>query len=185
LRFQQSGAFQESSLSIPSLIDLEMNKMHPNAEKVQKKLNELGYTGSIFEMAESTRTAAEAAQAAGCEVGQIVKSLLFKLQRDGSQEFIPILVLVSGTNRVHEKRLGHLLEGTLLRADADYVHEVSGFAIGGVPPVGHKTTLETYIDEDLLQYDAVWAAAGTSNAIFQIKPARLVEISKSLIVCVK
>jgi len=159
--------------------------MHPSAQKVQDKLQELGYQGQVVELEASARTAVEAAQAAGCEVGQIVKSLVFILQTGGTIEKKPVLVLVSGANRVHEKHLGQLLGGTLTRADAEYVREVTGFAIGGIPPAGHSSPLATYIDEDLLQYPTVWAAAGTPNAVFQVTPAQLVEISKGQVVPVK
>ncbi len=159
--------------------------MHPNAEKVQRILQQSGYHGKILELEASTRTAVEAAQAAGCEVGQIVKSLVFLLETGEEQAPKPVLVLVSGSNRVHEKRLGTLLGGKLARADADTVYAFSGFAIGGVPPVGHKTQFQTYIDEDLLQYRDVWAAAGTPNAVFQISPQQLVQISHGQVVCVK
>jgi len=159
--------------------------MHPSAERVQKALIELSFSGNVLEMSDSTRTAVEAADAAGCEVGQIVKSLVFRLDPMDGGEPAPVLLLVSGSNRVHEKHVGRLLGGSLSRADADYVREVSGFAIGGVPPIGHKNQISTYIDEDLLQYPFVWAAAGTSFAIFQIDPCRLVEISKGNVICVK
>lgn len=155
--------------------------MHPSAQKVQNALTALGYDGQVVEMAASTRTAVEAAQAAGCEVGQIVKSLVFMLEPAHE----PVLALVSGSNRVHEKHLGRLLGGTLARPDANYVHEVSGFAIGGVPPVGHKTPMKTYLDEDLLQYETIWAAAGTPNAVFPINPQALLKISGAQVVCVK
>ena len=155
--------------------------LHPSAQRVLTALRELGYTGEVLELENSTRTAVEAAQAAGCEVGQIVKSLVFSLETDKA----PILVLVSGSNRVHEKRLGRLLGGALSKADADLVRETCGYAIGGVPPVGHKTPLKTYIDEDLLQYDLIWAAAGTPNAIFQTTPQELVRVSGGQVVCVK
>ncbi len=155
--------------------------MHSSAQKVQNALTELGYTGQVVEHEASTRTAVEAAQAAGCEVGQIVKSLVFRLLPANE----PVLVLVSGPNRVHEKHLGRLLGGVLERADADYVREVSGYAIGGVPPVGHKTPLKTYVDEDLLQYATVWAAAGTPNAVFEVSPRELVRISNGTVVSVK
>jgi prolyl-tRNA editing enzyme YbaK/EbsC (Cys-tRNA(Pro) deacylase) len=122
--------------------------MHPSAQRVQETLTHLGTSTQVLELESSTRTAVEAAQAAGCEVGQIVKSLVFRLEPEGA----PVLVLVSGSNRVHEKRLGRQLGGTLAKADADFVYETSGFAIGGVPPVGHKNVLSTYIDEDLLQF---------------------------------
>jgi prolyl-tRNA editing enzyme YbaK/EbsC (Cys-tRNA(Pro) deacylase) len=159
--------------------------MHPSAERVQNTLRDLGFQGNVFEMESSTRTAVEAAQAASCEVGQIVKSLVFMLQLPGETQGKPVLVLVSGINRVHEKHLGRLLGGTLLRADADFVREVSGYAIGGIPPVGHKNPIATYIDEDLLLFPTIWAAAGTPNAIFQITPAQLVDISKGQVLCVK
>ena len=155
--------------------------MHPSAQKVQHALTELGYTGQVVEHETSTRTAVEAAEAAGCDVGQIVKSLVFRLQPANEA----VLVLVSGPNRVHEKHLGRLLGGTLERADADFVREASGYAIGGVPPVGLKATMKTYIDEDLLQYDTVWAAAGTPNAVFQVSPQELVRMSSGKVVNVK
>ncbi len=155
--------------------------MHPSAQRVQNALKELGYQGKVVEHEASTRTAVEAAEAAGCEVGQIVKTLVFRLQ-PASQ---PVLVLVSGPNRVHEKHFGQHLGGTLERADADYVREVSGFAIGGVPPVGLKTPVKTYIDEDLLQFATVWAAAGTPNAVFEINPQELVKITGGEVVSVK
>jgi Cys-tRNA(Pro) deacylase len=152
--------------------------MHPSAQRVQKVLTELGYTGQVVEHEASTRTALEAAEAAGCAVGQIVKSLVFRLQPANEA----VLVLVSGPNRVHEKHLGRLLGGTLERADADFVREASGYAIGGVPPVGLKKPLKTYVDEDLLQYETVWAAAGTPNAVFEINPQELVRMSGGQVV---
>jgi Cys-tRNA(Pro) deacylase len=155
--------------------------MHPSAQRVQQTLRELGYSGEILEHEVSTRTAVEAAQAAGCEVGQIVKSLVFRLEPAGE----PVLVLVSGSNRVNEKSLGRQLGGKLVRADADFVHAVSGYAIGGVPPVGHTTALKTYVDEDLMQYETIWAAAGTPNAVFSITPPELIRISSGSIVTVK
>jgi Cys-tRNA(Pro) deacylase len=155
--------------------------MHPSAQRVQSALQELGFSGQVLELEDSTRTAVEAAQAVGCEVGQIVKSLVFRLDPAGET----VLILVSGPNRVHEKHLGRLLGGSLLRPDADYVREATGYAIGGIPPIGHKTTLKTYIDEDLLKFETVWAAAGTPNAVFQITPQDLVKISSGQVVNVK
>lgn len=158
--------------------------MHPSAQRVQNALAAAGTNCQVVELEASTRTAIEAAQAAGCGVGQIVKSLVFMLAREG-QPAAPILVLVSGTNRVHEKHLGRLLGGALQRADADYVHDVSGFAIGGIPPLGHKNPMITFIDEDLLQYEVVWAAAGTPNAVFSVHPQELMRISSAQVVNVK
>lgn len=155
--------------------------LQPSAQRVQDTLRELGFSGEVLELESSTRTAAEAAQSAGCEIGQIVKSLVFVLEPQGT----PILALVSGANRVHEKRLGRQLGGSLAKADAEFVREVSGFAIGGVPPVGHKTPMRTVIDEDLMQYEVIWAAAGTPNAIFRLTPADLVRLSGGTLLNVK
>jgi prolyl-tRNA editing enzyme YbaK/EbsC (Cys-tRNA(Pro) deacylase) len=155
--------------------------MHPSAQRIQYALATAGTNCQVVELEASTRTAIEAAQAAGCEVGQIVKSLVFLLAREG-QPAAPILVLVSGPNRVHEKHLGRTLGGILERADADYVRDVSGFAIGGIPPLGHKTPMMTFMDEDLLQYDVVWAAAGTPNADFSVHPQELMRISSAKVV---
>ncbi|HEX4733004.1 MAG TPA: YbaK/EbsC family protein [Thermoleophilaceae bacterium] len=115
------------------------------------------------EFPEGTRTAQDAAAAIGCEVGQIVKSLVFL--RDGE----PVLVLCSGANTVDAQRLG------LEKADADVVRRATGFAIGGVPPYGFPAPLETLVDEDLLGYDEIWAAAGTPRSVFGLTPAQLVE----------
>ena len=130
--------------------------------RVQAALHAAGIDARVVELPQSTRTAAEAAQACGCEVAQIVKSLVF---RDGHGE--AVLVLTSGTNRVNEKRLG------LEKASADFVREKTGYAIGGIPPVGHMTPLLTLIDEDLLRFERIWAAAGTPNAVFELSPADL------------
>jgi prolyl-tRNA editing enzyme YbaK/EbsC (Cys-tRNA(Pro) deacylase) len=115
------------------------------------------------EFPEGTRTAQDAAAAIGCTVGQIVKSLVFL--RDGE----PILVLCSGANTVDARRLG------LDKADANVVRRATGFAIGGVPPYGHPAPLETLVDEDLLGYDEIWAAAGTPRSVFPLTPGELVE----------
>ncbi|MBI9048850.1 MAG: YbaK/EbsC family protein [Anaerolineaceae bacterium] len=155
--------------------------MHPSSERVYRALTDMGFEGEILELQESTRTAVEAAEAAGCELGQIVKSLIFKLEPAGEA----VLVLVSGANRVHEKRLGRLLGGKLKRAEADFVREVTGYAIGGIPPVAHVEGIRTYLDEDLQQYEFVWAAGGTAHAIFQISVKQLVEMTNCNIVCVK
>jgi len=117
------------------------------------------------EFPEGTRTAQDAAAAIGCEVGQIVKSLVFV--RDDE----PVLVLCSGANTVDAQRLG------LHKADADLVRRATGFSIGGVPPYGHPAPLETLIDEDLMGYDEIWAAAGTPRSVFPLTPAELAERS--------
>ena len=155
--------------------------LSPSAQKVQNTLSQLGYDLSIIEFAESTRTAQEAAVRVGCELGQIVKSLIFKGQTTGK----PILVLTSGANRVDEKRISGYAGEPIGRADADFVRLVTGFAIGGVPPVGHAQKIETYLDEDFLQYKTVWAAAGTPNAIFELTPDALQKMTGGVIARLK
>jgi len=151
-----------------------------SAQKVQAALTALGMTLQIVELPASTRTAVEAAQAVGCDLGQIVKSLVFR----GVHTDQPVLVIASGANRVNETRLGELLGEPVGKADADYVRQHTGFAIGGVPPVGHSEPLVTFIDPHLLQYAVVWAAAGTPHAIFRLTPAELVRITGGQVVSI-
>jgi prolyl-tRNA editing enzyme YbaK/EbsC (Cys-tRNA(Pro) deacylase) len=157
------------------------SELSPSARKVQEALIELGLSLEVVELPDSTRTAVEAAQAIGCEVGQIVKSLVFKSKR--SQR--PILVIASGANRVDEKKIEALIGEPLGKADADFVRQHTGFVIGGVPPVGHTAPLEPFIDEDLFQYEQVWAAAGTPHAVFRLKPEDLPRMSGGRVVAVK
>ena len=159
----------------------QMSKLSPSAQKFQDLLNSLGYAYTVIEHAESTRTAQEAADRAGCELGQIVKSLIFRGKESGK----PILVLTSGVNRVDEKRIREYAGEAISRPDADFVRAVTGFAIGGVPPVGHAQKMETYIDEDFLQYPTIWAAAGTPNAIFELKTEDLPKMTGGRVVMVK
>jgi len=155
--------------------------LSPSAQKIQDLLNSLGYNFTVIEHVESTRTAQEAADRAGCELGQIVKSLIFK----GKTSNKPILVLTSGANRVDENRIREYAGENIGKADADFVRAVTGFAIGGVPPLGHVQKMETYIDEDFLQYQTIWAAAGTPNAIFELPTNVLQKITDGKIVTVK
>jgi prolyl-tRNA editing enzyme YbaK/EbsC (Cys-tRNA(Pro) deacylase) len=140
-----------------------------SVKKVQHTLKSLGFSDEIVVFPDSTRTAIEAAQAVGCSVGQIVKSLVFR----GALSHKPVLALVSGANRVNEKRLGLLVGEEIEKADADFVRQHTGFAVGGVPPVGHVDRLATFIDRDLLQYDEIWAAAGSPHAVFRLTPGDL------------
>lgn len=158
-----------------------MQTLSPSAQKIQDQLKSSGFDYTVIEHAESTRTAQEAADRAGCELGQIVKSLIFKGKESGK----PILVLTSGANRVDEKRISEYAGEAIGRADADFVRAVTGFAIGGVPPVGHLQKMETYIDEDFLQFPTVWAAAGTPNAIFELKTKDLQTMTDGRVVRVK
>ena len=131
----------------------------------------LGLAPEILRFPEGTRTAAQAAAAVGCELGQIVKSLVFLC--DGE----PVLALTSGANRVDTDRLGALLVGAISRADADAVREATGYAIGGTPPFGHARQLRAVVDRALLGYAAVWAAAGTPDTVFELTPEQLVQAS--------
>ncbi len=146
--------------------------MHPSAQKVAETLRALGVETEVVEFPQSTRTAQEAAAAIGTTVGQIVKSLLFLA--DGK----PVLALVSGSNRLDVRKLSRWVGAEHVeRADADTVRAVTGYAIGGVPPVGRSQPLPIFLDQDLLQYDVVYAAAGTPQAVFAIAPSRLLEIT--------
>ena len=152
-----------------------------SAQKVQAALRQLGLTFQVIELPETTRSAAEAAQAIGCGVEQIAKSLVFKSR----QTHRPVLVIASGPNRVNEKRIGEWLGESIEKADADFVRQKTGFAIGGVPPVGHVEKPDVFIDEDLLAYEEIWAAAGTPHAVFRLLPADLVTITHGRVVTIK
>lgn len=146
-----------------------MTALPPSAQRVQDALAALGSAAQVREMPASTRTAAEAAAACGCPEGAIVKSLVFR----GAETGQGILVLTSGANRVHEKRLGRQLGEKLARADADFVRAATGYAIGGVPPLGHATPMRVVMDRNLAGYAGIWAAAGTPRAVFPTTPDEL------------
>ena len=149
----------------------------PSALKVQAAL---GDRFEVLEFDASTRTAADAAAAIGCEVAEIAKSLIFRGGTSGQA----VLIIASGVDRVDEKKAAAALGEPIARADADFVRETTGFAIGGVPPVGHKTQPIVLIEESLMQLDEIWAAAGTPNAVFRLKPAALVELTGGRIAAV-
>jgi prolyl-tRNA editing enzyme YbaK/EbsC (Cys-tRNA(Pro) deacylase) len=158
-----------------------VSPLSPSSQKVQDILDSLGYHCSVQESSVTTRTAADAAALVGCHVGQIVKSLIFK----GETTSKPILVLTSGANRVNERQISSYAAETIQRADPEFVRNVTGFAIGGVPPIGHLQPMETYIDEDLLQHSEIWAAAGTPNSLFKLTPEDLEKMTAGRIVSVK
>lgn len=151
-----------------------------SAKRVQQALKAIGFELRVVEMPDSTRTSVEAAQAVGCEVAQIAKSLVFKAASGRA-----VLVIASGMNRVNEKRVAAELGESLGKADADFVRQQTGFAIGGIPPVGHIQPLETFMDEDLLQFETIWAAAGTPHAVFQLTPAELQRMTGARVIGVK
>ena len=151
------------------------------AQRVQDALKAMGVACQVVELPESTRSAVEAAQAIGCCVEQIVKSLVFR----GQSTNRPILAVISGGNRVDEEKLAVLVAEPVAKADAEYVRQRTGYAIGGVPPVGHVESLVCVVDEDLLQYEHIWAAAGTPRAVFRLTPADLQRITDGRVVSVK
>ncbi len=147
--------------------------MSKSVKRVEETARELGLDIAVLRMPETTATAEDAAKACGCDVAQIVKSLIFEGADSGALK----LLLVSGANRVDlEKAAGQVGE-PLARADAKRVRERTGFAIGGVAPLGHLTPVETFIDAGLLRHAKVWAAAGAPNAVFEIDPQRLVALT--------
>ena len=147
--------------------------LKPSARKVQDALRAAGFSNEVIELPDSARTAAEAAAAVGCEVGQIVKSLLFEARPSGRA----VLVAASGSHRVDEKAVSAVLGETIARASADFVRERTGFAIGGVPPIGHAQPVVSVVDEALLQYGRIWAAAGHPHAVFSLPPQELVRMT--------
>jgi prolyl-tRNA editing enzyme YbaK/EbsC (Cys-tRNA(Pro) deacylase) len=149
--------------------DSGMTELPPAAKRVEAAARTLGLEIEIRTMPASTRTAAEAAQAVAASVGQIVKSLVFKGETTGKAH----LILVSGTNRVQEPAMSEILGEPITRPDAAFVRATTGYAIGGVPPLGHAAPLVTLMDEDLLQYATIWAAAGTPYTVFAVAPWKL------------
>jgi prolyl-tRNA editing enzyme YbaK/EbsC (Cys-tRNA(Pro) deacylase) len=151
-----------------------------SAQRVQDALDALGFRYQVQESQHVTRTAAEAAAVVGCSVGQIAKSLIFKSAETGRG----VLVITSGANRVDERLIAAELGEPIGKADAEFVRQQTGFAIGGIPPVGHREPLVIFVDHDLLQYDEIWAAAGTPNALFKLAPGDLVGMTGGRVVAV-
>lgn len=152
-----------------------------SAQKIQEILSARGANLEVVELPSSTRTAAEAASAIGCKVAQIAKSIVFRTV-DRRQ---PILVIASGVNRINESLIGEQVGEPIEKADATFVREKTGFAIGGVPPIGHVKPICTLIDEDLLDLGDIWAAAGTPNSVFRLSGEMLVEITSGVVMSVK
>ncbi len=158
-----------------------MATLSKSAQSVQKALRDAGLSFDVVELASSTRTANDAAISLKCNVGQIVKSLLFCTKKT----LEPVLILASGPNRVNEQAIEKLLGQKIVKADADFTRNVTGFAIGGVPPVGHKKPIvHIFIDKDLLQYETLWAAAGTPNAVFCLPSESITKLSNGQIVSI-
>lgn len=152
-----------------------------SARKVQSALEGAGVPTTVKEMPASTRTAKEAAATIGCQVAQIAKSLVFRVSRSDRA----ILVIASGINRVNETLLAELVGEPIERATPEFVRDRTGFVIGGVPPIGHPSILPTWMDRDLLQYEEVWAAAGTPFAVFKITPTDLQRVTGASVIDLK
>lgn len=167
------------SIGMNQIMDISKT-LSKNAQTIQDILSQQGINFRVLAFPESTRTAQEAATAIGCTVAQIVKSLIFKTKETNK----PILVLASGANRVNEKIIESTIGQAITKADADFTREVTGFAIGGIPPVGHTQQIETYIDKDLLTFEELWAAAGTPHAVFNLKPSDLQLLTKGKVISI-
>lgn len=157
------------------------NALSPSAQKVQNALTAARFTNRVIEHNQTTRSAKEAAAAIGCRVEQIAKSLIFKTSRTHQA----LLVIASGPNRVNEAHLGELAGEAIEKADADFAQQATGFAIGGIPPLGHLAAIKTYIDEDLLKLQEIWAAAGNPNAVFRLTPQELLAMTRGEVISVK
>jgi prolyl-tRNA editing enzyme YbaK/EbsC (Cys-tRNA(Pro) deacylase) len=150
-------------------------------DRVRLALAELGLQAEVKEFSASTRTSADAAAAIGCAVAQIAKSVVFRAKPSGRA----ILVMASGANRVDEKKLASALGETIGKADAEFVRAETGSAIGGVSPVGHGIRLKTFIDEDLMEFSEIWAAAGSPNSVFRLTPQDLLRVTEGQILALK
>ena len=143
------------------------------AQRVQDALLAAGFGNTVLELAVAVKTAAAAAEAVGCTPAQIVKSLVFQRATSGT----PVLVVASGANRVSEAKLEALLGEPVKMGPPKFVREVTGFAIGGIPPVGHAQKLDTIVDAHLMTFDGLWAAAGHPNSLFALTPDELVRMT--------
>jgi prolyl-tRNA editing enzyme YbaK/EbsC (Cys-tRNA(Pro) deacylase) len=153
----------------------------PDAQRFQDALRARGLTFQVKVFDQTTHTSKDAARAIGCSLGQIAKSLIFRLTESGA----PLLVIASGPNRVDEAALAARLGQAFAKADPDFVFASTGYAVGGVPPACHSQAIRTLIDEDLLKFDLIWAAAGASNAVFPLTPAELLELTGGQVVPIK
>ena len=154
------------------MTQLKAGELSAKARRFQAVLDQYAPDSNVVEFVEPARTARQAADAIGCELDQIVKSLVLRTGDDRC-----VLVLTAGGNRVDESVIGAQIGGAVSMGDAAFVRAHTGYAIGGVPPFGHPRPIETWIDEDLLAFDEIWAAGGTPNTVFPIQPDRLLAIT--------
>lgn len=155
--------------------------LRAQSKRIQEILNQYGYELQVVELKESTRTAREAAAVIGCELGQIVKSIVFR----GKQTNRAVMVIASGVNQVNEQSLQFHFGEAVCKPNADFVVKTTGYVIGGVPPIGYSNSIDCYIDEDLLQYKIIWAAAGTPYSVFQLTPSQLLKMTQGKVICIK
>ena len=158
-----------------------MTDLGPSVRRVQEALAAAGVGHTVVALEQSARTSAQAASAVGCKVDQIAKSLVFR----GEQSQRAVLVITSGGNRVDERKVAALIAEPIGRADADFVRQRTGFAIGGVAPIAHAEPLTILIDEDLMRWPEIWAAAGHPNTVFKLTPADLVRMTGGRVTEVK
>ena len=159
-------------------MEKSLDALSPSARRVQDAIILAGLECRVVELPDSARTAQEAADTIGCTVSQIVKSLVFRGRQSGKG----IFVAASGSNRVNEKRLKEYAGEGIEKASPEFVRESTGFAIGGVAPIAHLQPLESYIDQDLMGYSELWAAAGTPNAVFRLTPGDLTRLLSGRVV---
>jgi prolyl-tRNA editing enzyme YbaK/EbsC (Cys-tRNA(Pro) deacylase) len=157
-----------------------MEGLSSSAARVQQALRERGLAVEVRQVPDSTRTAQEAAAALDCDVGQIAKSLVFRGERSGE----PVLVIASGADRVDEGRLAEAIGEPVAKPDADFVRARTGFGIGGVPPLGHAEPIRTLVEERLLAFEPIWAAAGTPHAVFPLSADELLRATGGEVVAV-
>jgi Cys-tRNA(Pro) deacylase len=153
-----------------------VNVLSSTAQRVQDALRAAGVESRVVEYDVPARTSAEAAAVLGCGVGQIAKSLVFR-----AASGTPVLVIASGAHRVDEAKVARLAGEAIGKADANFVRSVTGYAIGGIPPLAHAQALRTFIDRNLMQYETVYAAGGTPHAMFPIAPAELVRVANGAV----
>lgn len=157
------------------------NNLRNSSQRIQDILKKYDRSTNVVEFTETTRTSQEAANVIGCDVAQIAKTLIFK----GKNSQKPVCVIASGKNRVDEKKIEQYIGEAIEKPDADYVLKHTSFVIGGVPPVGYQFEIQTLIDEDLMEYETLWAAAGTPYSVFKISPQDLLNITQGKIVDIK
>jgi len=155
-------------------------ELSPAAQRVQELLRAAGSQARVRQFAATARTSAEAAAAIGCAVAEIAKSLVFKAASGK-----PVLVIASGVNRVDERKIAAALGEPIGKADAAFVRDRTGYAIGGVAPIGHATPPAIFIDEDLRRFATIWAAAGHPHAVFPLTPAELERLTRGRVIAVK